>query len=212
MPTDDQLFSADGRLEPVRPVQPPGLAAWMWLLVSWLLVIAVTAATGPFRSGFGEQLLDNPRFALEVALGISVGAAAIFGAFRLAVPSGESPSRALAPALVLAALWVGAHVYGTVHPSLPPSMAGKREFCFYETFAFALVPVGLALFAIRRRYALEPARAALLAGLAGTALPATIMQVACMADPWHILSHHLQPVAWLALACALLGSAALRPR
>ena len=200
-------------LEPVRPVWPARRVASIWLLASWAWGLGVIAAVGPYRSGFLEQLTSQPRFALEVALGVVVSQFAVIACLRLAVPGFTNANRLMFPAIFVTAFWVAVQLYGwLVEPALPPSMVGKREFCFYETFAYSIFPIGLALYLMRRRFALEPARAALLAGLAGTTIPATVMYVACMADPWHILTHHFQPIAWMALATAAVGPWILRRR
>ena len=88
-------------------------------------------------------------------------------------------------------------------------MLGKREHCYYETLLLSSVPFALGLVVARRRMPLERASVGLLVGVASAAVPALMMQWACMYDPAHILGHHLLPLAFVGAAGALAGWAVL---
>jgi hypothetical protein len=197
-------------LAPVEPPLASGVVFAAWAVLGGSLVVGLALALGPFRPGAFGQLAAAPRFAVECAAGLAAGAAALWAALGLAVP-GSGPRRrrvglALAPALV----WGALYGYGLHDPSLPPSMAGKREGCLLEGLAYGLAVLALVLWLLRRHVVLERRWTAALLGVAAAALPALVMQLACMYDPQHILLHHLSAVPVLALAAWLLGGRLLR--
>ena len=136
-------------------------------------------------------------------LGLSALTVAAEPAFRAAVP-GALTSRLAFTSAGLVVLWIAAYVVGLVAPALEPSMLGKRNHCFLETFLYALPPAGLACYLCWKYYPLEPSKMALRCGLAAGLMPALYMQIACMYDPGHILLFHILPglvVALATLAC-----------
>lgn len=202
----DLIDDLVGDLEPVRRVARPGAGAAGWLVAAWMLVTVMTLATGPMRPGFWDQLLASPRFLLESLVGLGVGAAALWGALRLATPGPERLVVRVGPALVLAGLWLVALAYGLLDPAFPPSTVGERPHCFAETFLYSLPPLVLAFIMLRRRAALRTAWTAALAGLAAASVPALMMAFACMYDPAHMLRLHMIPVLLIAVGAAALGS------
>jgi len=203
----------DRLVEDLEPVsRPPSTLASiaLWGLASWALVALLIGTTGSLRPDALTQLGSVPRYLFECGLGVGVGMVAIAAALRLATPGAGRPLRVAAPVLLLIAAWVAAYVYGLWQPALEATMAGKRPRCFVETLLFSLPPLALGLVLLRRRAALEPARAAALAAVAAASLPAVAMQVACMYDPSHALRLHLTPLLVLGAAGALLGRLLLR--
>ena len=193
MRTRDQLVDTlASALTPVRPAPKLFLLIGMWLLGSLAYVALSTWVLGPLRPGVVSQLLNHPRFLFEMLLGlvaISVLAAALFYS---AIPGRLTrPMAGLAMGLV--ALWLLNHVAGLFSPALEPSMLGKRPHCFTETLLYALPPMLAALYWLHRLHPLHPLRSALAAGLAAGLLPAWYMQLACMHEPVHTLSHHVLP-------------------
>ena len=198
-------------LAPVRRVTPPAQGSGLWFLGAWAVVTGMTLATGSMRQGFVGQLITSPHFLLESLLGLSVGAAALYGALRLATPGPEPTAARVGPGLALAGLWFAVLAFGLVDPALEPSMVGKRAHCFVETFVYSIPPLVLAFVMLRRRAALQTGWTGALAGLAAAAVPALMMEFACMYDPVHILTMHLSPVPVIAIVAAVLG-ARLLPR
>jgi hypothetical protein len=192
-------------LAPVRRVPLPAQGSGLWLLGAWAIVTAMTLATGSMRPGVVGQLIASPHFLLESLLGLSVGAAASYGALRLATPGPEPTAARVGPGLVLAGLWFAVLAYGLVDPALEPSMVGKRPHCFVETFVYSIPPLALAFAMLRRRAALQTGWTGALAGLAAAAVPALMMEWACMYDPMHILTMHMSPVPVIAIIAAMLG-------
>ncbi len=197
-------------LQPVERALSPSALAGLWLLGSWIFVAGLTVATGPLRAGVGAQLAGEPRFLLECLLGFAAGGLAIYATGRLSIPGPIATARLATPALLLLALWVGAYLIGLVSPALEPSMLGKRAYCYAQTLVYAAPPLLAALWLLRRAAPLDRIGSGALAGIAAGALPALMMQLACMYDPAHILGHHLAPVAAMALLGAILGPLLLR--
>ena len=123
-------------------------------------------------------------------------------AFRAAVP-GALTRRFAALGIGLLMVWIGCYLVGLVSPALEPSMLGKRHYCVYETFVYAVPPVILAYMLTRRLYPLQPVGTALALSLAAGMMPALYMQIACMYAPDHILKFHILP----GLVIAALGAA-----
>jgi hypothetical protein len=67
-------------------------------------------------------------------------------------------------------------------------MLGKREHCFWQTLLFSLPSFAALLWLVRGLMPLWPR------ATAAAAAAAILMQLACMYDPLHALSHHLTPV------------------
>lgn len=204
--TDKLIASLTDDLQPVSTPLPAWIATVGWLALAWTWVVGVTIALGPMREGWLSQLLSTPQFALEFALGASAIVAASYAALQLSTPSQRTVRRSLAPAFALLTAWVALLVYGLFDPALAPSMAGKRPHCFVETLAFSVVPIAMGLVFVRRRAALDRKAVALLFGLGAAAIPALIMQAACMYDPQHALMVHLGPVAIIGVLSGLLVS------
>jgi hypothetical protein len=182
----------------------------LWLLLSWTAVLLATLWSGPLREGWSAQLASHPRFLAEMLLGWIAGATAITAAFQLAIPGTGRPARRLTPVLGLLALWVGAYALDLVAPALPPSTAGARPGCTLQVLVFGTPPMLLGLVLLRRLAPLSRAWTGALVGAAAGAIPALLMQVACMYVPLHILLNHLLPVAALAALGAGLGALLLR--
>jgi len=196
-------------LAPVKPPPRLGRAIAFWLALSWAWVAPLTLALGALRPGVGEQLATAPRFLLECLTGLVVGAAAIATAVRLGIP-GASVRRALAAAGALAALWIAFLLVGLADPALPPSMVGKRAHCAVEAWVLALGPLALALLLLRRWVGLRPILSGAIAGAAAGAIPALMMQVACMYGAEHALMMHLGPGLVPVTLGAVLGPRLLR--
>ena len=196
----DELVSAlAGDLGSAGPATNSDRLAVAWLFASLAYVVLITHLLGPIRPGALSQLVSHPRFALEMVLGLATLAVATLAAFRAAVPGALTSRFALASA-GLVILWIVAYVVGLVAPALEPSMMGKRDHCFLETFLYALPPAGLACYLCWKYYPLEPSKMALRCGLAAGLIPALYMQIACMYDPGHILLFHILPGLSVALA------------
>lgn len=196
----------------LRPVHrfPTGVVVALWLVISWVFVCLVTFGTGDLRPGVMEQLGQSPRFVAECLFGVLVGVVVFRNASLLSLPGVLTSKRAAIATVGLLVLWVGAYLYGLANPALEPSMLGKRPHCFVETFAFSSVPLVLGYWLLSRRTPIARGWTGALLGAAATSIPATIMQIACMYDPKHILQFHLAPVIIVASAGAIVGWLAFR--
>lgn len=199
--------------EELRPVRWPGrVAPWLvlWTLLSGSMVMGFTLWTGPLRPGALGQLVHHPQFLAESLLGLAAGLAVAYAALHLGRPGAAGSRLRVLGALGLGVTWALAFVVGWSFPALEPSMLGKRMGCELQTLWFSLPPLALGIAILRRFAPLDRAFAGALLGAASGALPALAMQLACMYDPTHALTHHLAPVLGVAALGALLGPLGLR--
>ncbi|MBT8444428.1 MAG: DUF1109 domain-containing protein [Gammaproteobacteria bacterium] len=192
-------------LTPTGRPSRPGRSALAWWLMATLGTAAVMALVQPFRPGFVGQLIATPRFALETMLGAFVCFGMAWAAFALGVPDVRSPWRRARVPLILLAIWFGLFGIALLAPVLPPSMAGKRPHCALEVILYAAPLTMAGLFVIRRMLPLNAASTGAWLGFAAGLIPAFLMQLACMHEPWHIIKLHLAPTVGAALVGALLG-------
>lgn len=195
-------------VEDLRPVYRSGKTGRMtlyWLVAALGTTIVLMLAHGPFRVGFITQLFEYPRFALESLCGFGAVIAVAIAAFRSAIPGPQRAITQTAIPLGFVAAWLLFYLYGLVEPALPPSMNGKREHCHLEVIFYGMPVLALGLVALRRLYPLRGAFSGFLIGLAAGAVPALLMQFACVYHVPHILLLHLLPALGLALIGAALG-------
>jgi hypothetical protein len=200
----DVIDSLIQDLLPVSAAPPIQSTVFWWFALSALYLVLVTTLTGSLRSNALDQLASEPRFLFESILGLMAIIATSAVVFYSAVPGALQRKYVWLAAGLLLAWWAN-YVVGLVHPALEPSMLGKRDHCFSETLLFAIPPLAVALFLLRRLYPLQPLRSAMGAGLAAGMMPALYMQIACMYSPSHILQMHIAP----GLVVALIGAVPL---
>lgn len=200
---EELLDSLSSGLEPVSPAPDLRMLAALWFVFSALYVMVLTQLLGPIRPTALGQLQSEPRFLLEMLLGVALAAGLALSSFQIAMPA--ALGRLLSVMVgVLGALWLGGFVVGLVDPALEPSMAGKRHHCYLESFLYASPPLVALLYWQRRLYPLQPGKAAVVAGLSAGMLPALYMQIACMYQPAHILAFHVGPALVIAAAAPLV--------
>ena len=209
-PHEDLIDELVAELEPTPGWLRPLPVALLWWGASWAFVFAAILARQPLRPGFDEQLALSLRLAVEVAFGLGLGAAGIAAAVQLAVPDPMPLARRLVAPGILLGAWLLLLVWGLSDPALAPSMLGKREGCWIEALIYGLPPLALGLALLRRLAPLSRAPVGALLGVTAGSLPGVLMQLACMYDPAHALTHHLGPMFPLALIGAALGSWVLR--
>ena len=211
---DSRASVVDALVGDLVPVARPGrtrIAATAWLGLTFVVAAGLMLWHAPFRAGFAADLASHPRYALESLLGIAAIAAVTFAAFRSTIPgSGTTLATVWVPS-VLVFGWIGFYGYGLVDPALAPSMAGKRPHCLFEVPMYGAPALVLGLVALKRYYPMTPARTGALIGLAAGAVPALLMQAACMYVVPHIFAFHLLPALVVAGAGALIGAIVLKP-
>lgn len=193
----------------LKPVVNPGRVWPMfatWFVMSWIFVVIAMLWVAPFRPGAVQQLLNVPRFLIENLVGLAAGVLLALAAFKLAIPGRARGPGVLWLPLTLLAVWIAGYVIGLVAPTLAPSMLGKRPGCFVEILAYALPLVLFASLQLRRLAPIHRRSRGILIGLAAGAIPGLLMQLACMYQPGHILSHHIAPIFALAAVGALVAS------
>jgi len=203
----DRLALIQSLSKNLNPIKKPGnilIASGIWLLVSWLYVIFAAIQIGPIRVGALQALTQSSHFALESTTGLMVSGLFCLLAFRESIP-GRDNDQIMWLAILVAAVWVGIHIIGIITPALEPSMEGKRAHCVMEAFFYSIPPLLLGYSWIFRRYPLNTIRTGVYLGISAGAIPALLMQFACMYKPMHILSHHIAPIMVITLIGALTG-------
>lgn len=198
---EDLINSLCTDLKPVKSTMSADWLALIWLSLSAVYVVLVTAYYGPIRSDAIHQLLTVPRFLFETALGLVAIAMVAVCAFRAAIP-GRLKRRFAVLSFGLLAVWLLQYVIGLWYPALPPSTLGAREDCWLQTIRFAVGPMLAGFLLTRRLYPLNPWYTTFGFSLVAGLLPALYMQLACMYMEPHILEFHILP----GLAVALAGS------
>ncbi|MEM7645378.1 MAG: NrsF family protein [Pseudomonadota bacterium] len=208
MPGPNEFIAQlSGDLKPVRRLLSPSQRLGIWALFSVVSVLSIMFSVQGFRPGFLEELA-KPKFLLETLFAFAPFLSTSLILLLIAVPGVRvSPLKifaAFVPALIFLG-FLGFGIYGA--PSTQPTIAGARASCFHEILYLSWIPIFALVFLIRR--ALPPRRVFLggLIGFAGACLPMAIMQVACMYDPMHVLTHHAYPVLIITGIMALMGNA-----
>ena len=199
-------------LKPVARAGDTRRALALWLALAAPYTAAVALLTGDLRSGVLTAFTSSPAAALEALAAIVAIGALAHAALRTAVPGGPGLARQLAVPLAALAAWVAFYVVALWQPVPPAALLGGRTHCFWQTLLFSLPNLALLLWFARRLMPLSPRATAAAAAAAATALPAALVQLSCVSEPAHALSHHLAPIAITAVAVGLLGGFVLTRR
>ncbi|MGB5324289.1 MAG: hypothetical protein WBN40_02540 [Pseudomonadales bacterium] len=183
--------SAAAKHAAAKPLLPANAVASAWLLASVVAVAGIMFVIQPWRGGLLGEVTSSWRFALEWVFAAVALLCLALGAFRSAVP-GER-SGVIYAGFAATLLWAASIASGYIEPLLEPSMAGKRDGCYRETFYYAVVLAAFSTLLLRRRYALQPVKTALAASMFVAVLPAWLMQLFCMYEVHHGVTHHLLP-------------------
>lgn len=191
-------------LPPVRPRNSTFLPASLWFVVSWIYVIAMSLYLGPLREGALQSLIKSPQFAFESYIGLVAGGLFCLIAFQESIPGIRKRwMHWLSYATALS--WIGCYIAGLSFPAIEPSMIGKRAHCVLEAYLYSGPPLIVGYILIYRRFPLDSIRAGMFLGISAGMLPALFMQIVCMYEPQHILTHHIAPISVIVVSGALLG-------
>ena len=196
----------------LRPIRFPGrVFHWLalWLSLAVLFSGAAIAATGPYRDGAFHSLFRFPGFTAETLVAVVAVVLLARATLMSSLPDPEQPLRPLKWPVAILGTWLGFYVVGLWIPALPVMNLGHRDHCLAQTQLIALVNLVPLLWIARRFVPLWPRLTGALAGVTAAAIPAELMQFACMYDPEHILSFHFAPMVVTAAIGALLGPAIL---
>ena len=204
MKDQDLIDRLKADLSPVRPIASIPVALVGWLVVSVVYVLLSSSLLGPYRTGVIDQLINQPRFSIEMVVGILAFICFAATAVTESIP-GISIRWVRRLGWLLAAIWLGHFLLGQQWPALEPSMFGKRAHCALEAYLYSVPPLLGMMWLQRNRFVLRPVRATSHAAIAAGLLPALIMQIACMYEPVHILEYHVLPVILLTAAAGGLA-------
>ena len=200
----DLIQNLSSNLSPVRrqsSIFYPGL---LWFIISWVYVVTLSLFLGPLRVGALNALVTNPQFAFESFIGLISGALFCIIAFQESIP-GLHRNWLVRLSYLTALLWVGCYIVGLSFPAIDPSRLGKRAHCVLEAYLYSMPPMIVGYLLIYQRFPLNSLRAGLFIGISAGMLPALFMQISCMYDPRHILTHHLGPALVVILIGMILG-------
>lgn len=202
--TDKLIKTLAADLQPVKVVPRLSILTAGWLLPMFVLAAGSLWLLGPYRPGAWMQLLNHPQFLLESALGLVAIVALAVAAMGASIPGIRSIATWSLVAIAAIGAWYLMHAYGFVHPALTPSTLGERDTCFLEVSLVGVPLLMIGAWRVRRQWPIAPVRNGALVGLAAGAIPAFLMQFACMYEPAHIFEFHLLPGFALAPIGALL--------
>jgi hypothetical protein len=202
--TPDLIESIVADAEPVKRLRPPLARAALWLLFA-AAIVALLAASHGLRPDLGARLGQSP-FVTGIAASILTGILAAVAAFMLSLPD-RSRLWLLLPAPALA-VWVSTIGYGCLTDWVAVGAEGIRLDdvidCF-ATLALISAPLSLAILVMLRYTALlEPARVAVMGGLAVSAIAATALSL------FHSFDATIMALMWnLGIAALLVGLASV---
>jgi hypothetical protein len=203
--TADLIDELVGDLQAVKSYPNSIRLLLVWLPLSFIGTAAVMLMYGPYRPAAISQLLEAPRFLLEVVLGVATVASGSYLAFELAIPElKRSKFLFLVPATLFVS-WMALLAFSLFSPAIEPSMVGKREHCLYEVLVYGSALFFVATWLQKKGLVLDRTLSYLCTGLAAAAIPAILMHVACMYEPYHVLSLHIAPFIGVAVVGSLLS-------
>lgn len=201
---EDLINALSKNLQPISTRNGIVVPALLWFIVSWIYVVALSLYLGPLRTGAIESLIRSPQFAIESLAGLISGASFCLIAFQEAIP-GRRQQWLVWLAFISALLWISCYLVGLSFPAIEPSWTGKRAHCVLEAYLYSGPPLLIGYRLIYQRYPLNSIRAGMFLGISAGMLPALFMQISCMYDPQHILTHHIAPISIIVISGALLG-------
>ena len=166
----------------------------------------LTWALQEYRPHFQTQVFEFTRFKLEVLSGILVSFLALYLAFKKLIP-GEtisSPLRLSSQVITVAFLCALIISFFLISPE--SSSEGARAFCDIEILIYGGGWLFGLVFMSRKGLLKTGEWENYLYGFSAGMVPAIIMQVACMYDPWHALIFHFGPVLILTFSGPFLIS------
>jgi len=192
-------------LHPAPSLLSPPLRSALWFYLSLAVLGGVMYVIQPFRDGALTDLL-NPRFLVETLLPLVALTMMAFLALLTAIPGVFVSKAWQIVAFVPLVLFILSMVLGVFSfPSLEPSMVGKRPSCFLEVLGLSWIAVLFIVVLLRRAFVFQKVQTGLFVGLASAAIPMTLMQVACMYQPQHALTHHVAPALVVGVLTTVLA-------
>lgn len=197
----------------LTPVQRPGSTSGLfllWLTASSLFVVSIMWMIAPFRPGWVIQLLNTPQFFIESLLGLIAIAALTNVTFKWGIPGYPRLISLTVLASLLMLTWISFYIFGLHEPALEISMLGKRAHCYLEVLIYSIPPIIFAALLLRKLAVTQQAWVGVLVAVCASAIPALLMQIACMYAPKHILAYHIAPMLVTLPLGALLAWLILR--
>ncbi|MGB5082280.1 MAG: DUF1109 domain-containing protein [Burkholderiales bacterium] len=202
--TSELIKSLVAGATPVRRLRPPAARAALWLLFAGAIV-ALLAASHGLRPDLGVRLA-RWSFVTAIVASALTGVLAAVASFMLSLPD-RSRLWILLPAPALA-VWVSTIGYGCLTDWVEIGAGGLRlgeaVDCF-ATLVLISAPLSLAILVMLRHSALlDPARVAVMGGLAVSAIAATALSL------FHSLDATVMVLMWnFGIAALMVGLASV---
>lgn len=164
-----------------------------WTFLAFAIILGVSSLIGSFRPNLYQQFLAHPKFGVEVVLGLAIVFFASWSVLALSTP-GDRTKKIILFLLFIGALFIGSIGFSYYKPSADTSMIGKRAFCFLEGVIYGLLLSVSLIFLASRRAPYNRITIGLFSAISSVALTTTLMHLACMYVPTHIVSHHIAPI------------------
>jgi hypothetical protein len=171
----------------------PGIRALLWFAAVAVVTTVFMVLRQPFRAGFGEQLIQHPVMAVEVASALALTLLAAYAALVNAVPGERMSRTAVAALYVCGALFAAGLVAEFTHLAPESSTLGYRPFCWIEVFIYGAAGTWLMVVFARRGWVRFSWLHGAGYGIAAI-VPAALMQLACMYEPVHNMLFHFLPI------------------
>jgi len=194
MPSKHQFIeSLSAELKPIKRLAPPSVRTLNWALLTFAVVVGGLSLIGPYRPGWIGQLGFN-QFTIETLAAFSSLFVGSLIVFKLNVPGLQVSRVEKTIGFLPIFIFISLLLFGlSGHPSLQPSMLGKRPTCVFEVLVMSVPPLVFLLFQLSKGCSRLNATQFFLIGVAASSVPIGLMQVVCMYDPAHILKFHLGP-------------------
>ena len=207
MRTDDLIADLAGRATAVRPLPPPLIRAFAWLVLAGACAAAAVTVFGARADVLVR--LPQPDYFSTVLLALSASVVAVVVSLILAVPGAERTPLLRGTAVAIFGVWAAASVWRVLAEGrgLPVAADPHWPVCFGRVVLVALLPAVMLFIMVRRGTPLRPGWTAAMAAAAAASAGALAVIVACpLDDAGHAFLGHLVPV----MAIAAMGIALRR--
>jgi hypothetical protein len=201
---ENTIDSLVGKLEPVTPLRPAHVRAFLWVLLHTIIIFIGMMLVQPFMQTAALNAM-SPYFWFENSLWIVAIALATYFSFASTIPGAFKFSNwklCLIPVGLIALSLLTAKFSGQKTISSPQ----MRPYCEVEILLFSLLPMVHLGLLMKKGVLLRSSISSLLAGLSALLIPTALMHFACGHNPTHFILFHLTPL----LGGALLFSQILK--
>ncbi|MCB0377873.1 MAG: phosphatase PAP2 family protein [Bdellovibrionales bacterium] len=194
----------------LKPQQPwrPGRETLLWVLLAIVLNAMAMLYFQNFRPHFAHDLIQYPRFTLEIILGFSFCAYSAYWIFQFFIPGTQMTLRQKVMGWLLGA-GLALSVLSSFYLDSPDhGRLGARPYCLEEVLLYGLIGILSFQFVTRKiDFNISGWKYSMM-GLSAGLVPALLMHLSCMYSPMHSIIAHYGPL--LLLVPIAMGTTYLR--